>query len=276
MKRQLVSEMTPRRPLLIALLLALAALEAGDAQTFTKPNTNVTIYVAGATLVYEAGSGPNGPGSILFTRDQMSPWFRVTREEYYKAYLFFLEGKNGEKTATAFKELETTPYEQWLARSEERKKERAQALAMVSIAGPEAVAELRKAYEKEDTELAPQLKADRDKDRARLDAHRAGIVSIPNKIRAELDVMSAAERKQPAFIDFTKNSDIGSSLMATESESTRRMSTPNDAFWRPARSRIEVRSVYVQFEGSNIPGVTNAIAQTIRKLDWDAIRALVK
>ena len=104
--------------------------------------------------------GDRRSGYVTLTSRGTSPWTPFTREEYLRAQIFLLEGKNGEKQKEFAKSLEKTSYERYMDEAAERKKVRDEAVAATARSqGRAAADELRKTLEKTDREVAEQLKA---------------------------------------------------------------------------------------------------------------------
>jgi hypothetical protein len=73
------------------------------------------------TLVYgELSPTERSIVDVLLASGDGPSWKQVTREQYYQAVMLDIEGKNGEKVAKTRQALATTPYQEWIARADER------------------------------------------------------------------------------------------------------------------------------------------------------------
>ena len=98
----------------------------------------------GSTAAYGHFEELNSEGIfLLFTTGGESPTIPVTREEYLRAVIFTLEGKNQEKMKDVLEFASKTQYEHWKERATERKKERDQVVAGVASVDPAKAAQLR-------------------------------------------------------------------------------------------------------------------------------------
>lgn len=222
--------------------------------------------------------------TVIFTADRDLPWKPVTREEYYNAVVFDLEGKNGSKLAEFRKANETSAYQQWLAGADQRRKERQETLAALkAIQSPAEIEKLRKTLEDSERETGEQLKkadaADPNANKAAL----AASTSYQDGIRLELARMTPAERRMPALVDGALRegmSATGHTMADRDGPTVQRVLTPNLEFWRARKSPVEARGISVHISasaggGPPPPAVHNALWQTWKKLDWAAINRLV-
>ena len=104
---------------------------------------------------------------------------------------------------------------------------------------------------------------------------------FPDRLRAELQAMTPAERNMPAILANSgpgRFSATGATMADRDSTSATRVLTPNLDLWRMRKSPVEVRSIAVVFRTTltcAVPAIHNAIAQARRKLDWAALNNLL-
>ena len=223
--------------------------------------------------------------TVIFTADRDLPWKPVTREEYYNATIFNAEGPNGSKLAEFRKANETSPYQQWLAGADERRKQREEALA--ALKGFQTAAEIarfRKTLEDAERDTAAQLKAAHAADPDANKTALANSYAYQDAVRAELAAMTPAERRMPALVDIAifrgPQSATGVTMTDRDSPTVERVLTPNLDFWRARKSSVEARSITVHINASSgggppPPAVHRALWQTWKQLDWAAINRLV-
>ena len=231
--------------------------------------------VAGATQVFgELSPTQRSIVDVLFTSGGVLPWKPVTREQYYGALIFDVEGKNGEKMAAFRKGLTTTRYQQWMEGAAQRKKNRDEALkAAAAVQTAEEVAKMRRTLEDTEREVTENLKKSEAQDRERNQEASGRLVS--DKWRAALEAMTPAERNMPALIDATQGWNL---VDRDTSRVLWPVLTPDYDFWRARRSPVEARSIQVHIGASltgERPPVHNALWQTFRKVDWAAIAGLL-
>jgi len=219
---------------------------------------------------------------VLLTSGGELPWTTVTREELYNAVIFETEGKDGAKLADYRKALETTPYQEWLDGAAERRQEREATLrTAATLQTPAEVAKLRRLLEDTEREVTDRLKASEATDRAANQAALASSHARTESMRAELEAMTAAERRMPALIDMTRSDGpyrTGWRLTDVDAPTVWRVLTPDYDFWRARRSPVEVRSISVHIGASAtglVPAVHKALWQTYQKLDWVALNRLL-
>ena len=108
--------------------------EHGDGLYFNRVRTE-TLF--GATATYGHVEEENTLGlAVLFTTGGAPPTIPVTREEYLRALIFTLEGKDQEKLKSAASAMAKTQYERWLDDATERKKRREEMVAGVASVDP--------------------------------------------------------------------------------------------------------------------------------------------
>lgn len=232
----------------------------------------------GTTVVY-GHLVENEPGrsmTVVFTRGGVFPWTTFSREEYLRAQIFDFEGKDGAKLKETRQALEKTPYEQWVAEAPQRKKDRDE--LAVSLQGIKTPEEIRKAIaEMEATErqVTEQLKARDEEDRKQFQATTAGLTGPGDDLRAQIAAMSAEERAMPAMVAPNWQ------LLPVGAPNTFPVLTPTLDFWRVRNSPVEIHSIVVSFSrrtGDAIarPAVQNALWQTLKNLDWAALKRMVE
>jgi hypothetical protein len=200
---------------------------------------------------------------VLFTAGGESPTLPVSREEYLRAMIFTLEGKNQEKikkAATAKSQL----YQDWLDRTEQRKKEHEQIVATVAATDPAQAARLRKDYEKLERETAEEFK------KSEAQAREVGAkIALPgDRFRAQIAAMSPQERASPAWVFGTQE------LVPAGTPHAMMVVRANPAFYRARRSPFEPRAVLVHLSvGWN--EIMPMYQQMYRQLDWAALKQLV-
>ncbi len=249
--------------------------------------------VPGATQVYgelwepsrdiREGVGERSGMKVLFVGAGELPWKPVTREEFYQATLFEWEGTSGERLAEYRGLLEKTPYQQWMEGAAERKRNRDQQLAEAArFQSAAEVAQLRELLERTEREVTEQLRANEAGDRERNSEALAASFGLRDSLLVELERMSPAERRMPAYVNNTSDEGPVATGWRLGTDSTPpawRVLTPNYDFWRARRSPVEVRSIDVSIgiSGTGLnPNVRNALLQTFRKLDWAAFNQLLE
>ena len=140
---------------------------------------------------------------------------------------------------------------------------------------------MRKTLEDSEREATENLKAaeavDRQVNKEQLEQYQ----SSGDRIRAELESMTPAERQMPALIDPMGGDGLnatGTTMADRDSLTVGRVLTPNYEFWRARKSPVEVRSIAVNIRASGtglVPAVHNALRQTYKKLDWAALNKLL-
>ena len=159
--------------------------------------------IPGATIVHEGlrwdtPTADRRGGSITFTSQGVQPWIPVTREEYLRAQIYSMEGKNGELEKEARKSLEKTDYERWVEGAPERKKIRDGAVAALARnQGQAAAEEFRRSQEETERQITEQMKAQEDGQRTRNKealSNRYG-----DQLRTQIAAMTPAERASPAM-----------------------------------------------------------------------------
>jgi hypothetical protein len=249
--------------------------------------------VPGATQVYGElwdvardawhGGVPQRSGvDVLFASAGDLPWRPVSRETFYAASLAAIEGRDGEKLAEFRAGLGRTPYQEWMAGAEERRKNREETLREAARYQPPAeVANLRRMLEQTEQEVTERLRATDAEDRVRHREALAASYGYRDSLAADLERMTPAERRMPTYINNVSAEGplaTGWTLGTDSTPPSWRVLTPNYDFWRARRSPVDVRSINVQIGigGTGLhPQVRQALLQTFRLLDWAAVNQLL-
>jgi hypothetical protein len=199
---------------------------------------------------------------LLFTNGQ-SPTRPVSREEYLRAWIFNVEGKNGETAATAAT-AQRRNYQAWLARVDERKKEREQILAVLAAQDPSKVAKTRAEMENAEKEGGEFLRKAAEEERA-----RGGTVetALGNKLRAQIAAMTPEERASPAWA-------TGFDLFPPGTPNAHAIVRWNPDFYRVGNSPVEVRGILVHFQPVNQARMSQR-QQMFREFDWSALKRII-
>jgi hypothetical protein len=237
--------------------------------------------VPGANVTWNDFLRPPDPSwqQITFVRDGESPYTQLTREELRRWQIREEEGADGEKLAERKKLQANTPYERFMAGAPERKKTRDDLRAVLKgVRTPAEVAAQIKEMEDAERQAAAELKAQDTEDRRQNDS-LSRAQSTADRARASIAGMSPAERRMPAFVT-TGASDTLWILGTAESPSTSRVVQLNPGFWTMHRSRVEVRSIKVDFEAAcpkepPPPEVHAALWKLRQNIDWPALKRMV-
>ena len=233
--------------------------------------------IPGATVVYgRLIEGEGGGIAAVFTRGGNFPWTPLTREQYLRAQIFEYEGKDGAKLKELDAQMAKTPYEEWMAGSAQRKKERDElAVQLQGMKTKEEIKTTIAQLEKQELQMTEQLKA-RDAEDRRRNQQAVRIASGPgDRLRAQLDAMSAQDRAKPAMV--LQNWE----MPPDGTPNTFRVLSPTLDYWRVRRSPVEIRTIVVNMGGGTgldaaRAATVNAIWQTWKKLDWAAIKRMVE
>ena len=263
-------------------------IEAARSDAYRDPDTPGTFTratIPGATeTYYKLSPSDRSWVTAIFTAGGELPWPPVSREEYYNARLSDIEGRGGEKLAEFRQAKETSAYRQWLAGGAQRKQEREEMLrGLVGIQPPAEIAALRKTLEDTERDTTEQLRradaTDPDANERELNAS----YGLQDRLRAELEALSPADRRQPAIIDLARFANAGATGWAftdRDSPTAVRVLTPNLDFWRARKSPVEIRSITINIVASSgggppPPVVHAALWTTYETLDWAAIAKIV-
>jgi hypothetical protein len=237
--------------------------------------------VPGASFVLAELVPPPNPSyeQMLIVRDGETPYRQLTREEVRRWQITDDEGVNGEKLAKRKQRFATTPYEQFMAGAPERKKARDDLrVVLKGLRTPAEIDAQIKEMETVERDAAKQFKAQELEDRQQNDSI-SHAPSIADKARASIARMSAAERKLPAWIT-PGASDTLFIFGTTETPYVSRMIRPNLAFWSMHRSRVEVRTIDLDFSARcpkepPPPEVHKALWKLRQNIDWAALKRMV-
>jgi hypothetical protein len=234
--------------------------------------TDIGELIPGATIVHEGlrwdtPTADRRGGAITFTSQGTIPWIPVTREEYLRAQIYSIEGKNGELEKEARKSLEKTDYERWLEGAAERKKIRDGAVAALARnQGQAAAEEFRKSQEETERQITEQMKAEEDEQRTR--NKEALSNRLGDQLRAQIAAMTPAERASPARAGYGPGM-----LVGPDDPSGHRVLTPEPEFWRIRRSPAEVHAITIVFRPTldcAAPAVREALWKAYQRRDWTA------
>jgi len=223
---------------------------------------------------------------VYFLPAGESFWSQITREELYEAVLFGWEKDGGGPGVPLYRQqASTSPYGEWLAGAEQRRKEREEALAGVAaVQGAAEVEKLRKELEETERQVGEQLRAEAAQGSSEAATAAVGMLAMMDSVRNELDAMSPAERRMPAMFDLSRQ-DLpaltGYPLIDRESLMAQRLFAVDPEFWHYRRSRVEVRSIEVRISASTgsgppPPSVHRVLWAVWQKLDWRAFRQLLE
>lgn len=237
--------------------------------------------VPGASFVLAELVKPPDPSyeQMLIVRDGETPYHQLTREEVRRWQIVDDEGANGEKLAKKKMLLANTPYQRFMADAADRQKTRDE--LRVVLKGVRTPAEIdAQIKEMEDAErgAAKELKAQEKEDRQQNDS-LSRTASFADNARASIARMSAAERKMPAWVK-SEASDTLYNFGTAESPYASRMIRYNPAFWTMHRSRVEVRSIDLDFSARcpkepPPPEVHRALWKLRQNIDWAALKRMV-
>ena len=207
------------------------------------------------------------------------PYHQLTREEVRRWQIVDDEGVNGEKLAKKKMLLANTPYQRFMADAPDRKKTRDDLRAVLKgVRTPAEIDAQIKEMEDAERGVAKELKAQEADDRKQNDSI-SGAKSFADNARASIARMSAAERKMPAWVK-SEGSDTLYNFGTPESPYVSRMIRYNPAFWTMHRSRVEVRSIDLDFSARcpkepPPPEVHRALWKLRQNIDWAALKRMV-
>ena len=219
---------------------------------------------------------------LLFASADAHAWSTVSRQEYYDAMRFEMEGKGGEKLAAFRASLTKTPYDAWMEGAADRKEIREQQVASAERSRSAAeVEKFRALLEQTERDVAAQFKASEAGDRERGQAALTASHDRASAFATELAAMTPAERAMPAIIDNALTEGpiaTGNRMSSVDSPKAWRVLTPNYDFWRGRTSPVDVRSVTVNIEavGTGLtPALYPVLLQVNRTLDWAAFNRML-
>jgi hypothetical protein len=236
--------------------------ENGDG-LFTERARSETLF--GSTVTFGRIHEENTLGfAILFTTRGESPTIPVTREEYLKALIFTVEGKNGEllDEATTLRRKE---YQAWLDRAAERKKENEQILAALARQDPSAVAKTRTEFEKVEKGQGEFLKMLADQER---DGGAARTANAMSTYRTQLAAMTPSERATHAWL-------LNDEFVAPGTPDANAIVRRNPALYRARTGPAEVRAILVKMPNRMEVLIREKHLQAYRQFDWAAVKRLL-
>jgi hypothetical protein len=216
---------------------------------------------------------------MLFVRDGDVPYHQLTREEARRWQIVEEEGVNGEKLAKRKEILANTPYERFMAGAAERKATRdTLRAALKAFRTPAEIDAQIKEMEDAERSAAKELKAQDKGDRQQNDSISRGGTHA-DRARVSLARMSAAERKLPAWVK-PGGSDTLYNFGTADTPYVGRVIRPNLDFWTMHRSRVEVRSIDLDFsarcpKSPPPPEVHQALWKLRQTIDWGALKKMV-
>ena len=242
--------------------------EQGDGLYFERVRTATRFGAAATYGDFDENKRIDTEGLfVLFTAGGGSPTLPVSREEYLRAMIFTLEGKDQE-TVKKFA-AQKTPYQAWLDGAAQRKKDRDQMYATVAAIDPTQAAQVRKDMEKVEVETAASFKRDEALDRDLRTQAVANATVGGDKLRAQIAAMSPEERASPAWVIGTHELVPAGTLKANA------VVRADPAFYRARRSPTEPRAVLVRMQAP-YPELMAVHQQVYRQLDWAAIKRMVE
>ena len=254
----------------------------------TNPNISDSRVPRKATQVYGELWNVRRERSItdvLFVTAGELPWKPVSREEYYRASLFELEGASGEKLAEFRAGLQKTPYQQWMEGAAQRKADREAAVAQLKGIIPDsAIEKMRQIQESTEREVTEKLKNDEATHREQNSEAYANSFARRDSMLVELARMTPEERRMPAYIGgpFERGQGLtatGWPMTADSTPPSWRVLTPNFDFYRIRRSPVEVRSINVHLSMTLTclaPQIQHMLWKLYHTLDWAAINNLLE
>ena len=204
---------------------------------------------------------------LLFVVPGESPTKAVTREEYLRAQIFALEGKDQAKVKQLLAQLSKTQYQKWLDDAPARKKRNADMLAGVAIGNASQVEKVRGDLEKADQQAEETLKKQEPQEREELDRQRAAATAAGDKLRAHISAMTPAQRASPAFM-------VGFDFVEAGTPDAEAIVRLDPDFYRVRRSPAEVRAILVRIPNA-LAEAKSQHEQMYREFDWAALKALL-
>jgi len=223
----------------------------------------------GATATFGHFEQENTEGLfVLFTAGGESPTVPVTREEYLRASILTLEGKNQEKVKEVLAFASKTQYQRWLEDAPGRKNRREEMLAGVASVDPSRVAQLRADLENADRLAGETLKKEEAQEREVLDKAIAGATAPGDKMRAQIAAMTPGERASPAWAFSTE-------LVPAGTPNANAVVRSRPEFYRARTSPVVVRAILVRMPNARREMKT-VHHQLFREFDWAALKRMVK
>ena len=204
---------------------------------------------------------------VLFTAGGQSPTLPVTREEYLRAMIFTLEGKNQEKVKASAAIWSKTPYERWMDEAPDRKKNNEELYAIVAKTNPAQAAKMRADMERAEQAETEKLKRSDAYERAQVSKNLAGLAILGDKYRAQIAAMTPQERASAAFL-------VGDDLVPAGTPNAYAIVRKNPAFYRAGASPVQPRALIVKMPNA-YPEYRAQQAELYKQLDWAAIKKMV-
>jgi hypothetical protein len=234
---------------------------------YTERARTPTLFDASATFGHFQEE--NGEGFyVLFAPAGQSPTLPVTREEYLRAMIFTLEGKDQAKVKDAAAVWSKTPYERWMSEAPERRKRNEELYVIVGKTDPARAAKMRADMEKAEQAETETLKRGDAYERAQVTKNLAALTAVGDKYRAQIAAMTAQERTAPAFI-------AEPDLVPAGTPNANAVVKKNPAFYRTTGSPLQPRLILVHMP-SAYPEYRVQQQQLYEQLDWAAIKKMVK
>lgn len=205
---------------------------------------------------------------LLFTVGGESPTIPATREEYLRALIFTLEGKNQEKVKEALEFASKTKYQRWLESAAERKKGIEDVVAGVTMVDPSLAKKVRADAEAADRKAGETLKKEEPAERVELEKMRANATAAGDRFRAQIAAMTPAERASPAWT-------YGMDLVPAGSPNAHAIVRRNPAFYRVRTTSSAPRAILVTVPGSHEQNKA-LHQQMFREFDWETLKRLLR
>ena len=206
--------------------------------------------------------------TVVFTSGGESPTIPVTREEYLRAQIFTLEGKNQEKVKDFLEFTSKTQYERWKERAVQRKKDIDDMVAGVAQVDPAKAAKVRADLENADRLAGETHKKNEAAERAELDRMKAKATAAGDSMRARIAAMTPAERASPAYA-------MGHAfdVVPAGTPNANAIVRVDPEFYRTRRTPVEPRIIMVHIRNDEY--IPELHRQMFRELDWAAIKRLL-
>jgi hypothetical protein len=192
----------------------------------------------------------------------------VTREEYLRAVILSLEGKNQEKVKEVLEFTSKTQYERWKESAAQRKADNEQIVAGIARVDPAKAAKARADLENADRIAEETHKKNDPAERVALEKVRANATAAGDKIRARIAAMTPAERASPAYV-YETILDVTSA----DTPNAHAIVRVNPDFYRTRRTPVEARVILVFIPIDHIMPAQRR--QMIREFDWEALKRLL-
>ena len=241
--------------------------ENGDALYVEAPRKEPMF---GSTATYGVFGVTNAEGlTVVFTSGGESPTIPVTREEYLRAQIFTLEGKNQEKVKDFLEFTSKTQYERWKERAVQRKKDIDDMVAGVAQVDPAKAAKVRADLENADRLAGETHKKNEAAERAELDRMKAKATAAGDSMRARIAAMTPAERASPAYA-------MGHAfdVVPAGTPNANAIVRVDPEFYRTRRTPVEPRIIMVHIRNDEY--IPELHRQMFREFDWAAIKRLLE